>query len=70
MIYDLRYIGTLGTDMNALITKFLDGVRYTAKQHELLKSYGTADVTFGTVSSWCHVICKIICVIICYFKYR
>lgn len=49
MLYAL--LGTLGIDMNALVTKFVNGVKYTAKQHELFKSYGTTEVIFGTVSS-------------------
>lgn len=34
-----------------LITKFLTGVKYTATPHNILQSYGTIDVTFGTVNS-------------------
>ncbi|XP_014469238.1 PREDICTED: 39S ribosomal protein L1, mitochondrial [Dinoponera quadriceps] len=42
--------GTLGTDMNMLVTKFVNGVKYTAKQHEMQKSYGTTDVIIGTLN--------------------
>jgi len=41
--------GTLHSDMQTLVTKFLTGVKYTAKPHETIKTYGTADITFGTV---------------------
>ncbi|XP_029661895.1 uncharacterized protein LOC115234732 [Formica exsecta] len=40
-------LGTLSSDMNMLVTKFLTGIKYTAKPHDFLKSYGTIDVTFG-----------------------
>ncbi|XP_011873695.1 PREDICTED: 39S ribosomal protein L1, mitochondrial [Vollenhovia emeryi] len=41
--------GTLGADVKMLVTKFLNGIMYTAKPHELLKSYGTIDIAFGTL---------------------
>ncbi|XP_071565001.1 large ribosomal subunit protein uL1 [Temnothorax nylanderi] len=41
--------GTLGADIKMLVTKFLNGIRYTAKPHEMLKSYGTIDIAFGTI---------------------
>lgn len=41
--------GTLSTDIKAVINKFLSGIKYTAKPHEFLKTYGTIDVAFGTV---------------------
>lgn len=68
MIYTVS--GTLGTDMKAIITKFLDGVRYAGKQHDLLKSYGTADVIFGTVSSLCHVFSEYTSNFMFHFKCR
>ncbi|XP_011153153.1 39S ribosomal protein L1, mitochondrial isoform X2 [Harpegnathos saltator] len=43
-------LGTLGNDINALVMKFLNGVKYTVKPHDLLKSYGTTDVIFGTLN--------------------
>ncbi|CAL1680077.1 unnamed protein product [Lasius platythorax] len=42
-------LGTLNPDMNMLVTKFLTGIKYTAKPHDVLKSYGTVDITFGTL---------------------
>ncbi|KAL6434108.1 hypothetical protein ACFW04_005922 [Cataglyphis niger] len=42
-------LGTLSPNMNTLVSKFLTGIKYTAKPHDLLKSYGTIDVTFGTL---------------------
>lgn len=42
-------LGTLSSDMKMLVTKFLTGIKYTAKPHDLLKTYGTIDVTFGTL---------------------
>lgn len=33
-----------------LVTKFLTGIKYTAKPHDILKSYGTINIAFGTVS--------------------
>lgn len=47
MLFDL--LGTLGTDIKMLVTKFLIGIKYSAKPHDMLKSYGTIDVAFGTV---------------------
>lgn len=43
-------LGTLNTDIKMLVTKFLIGIRYSAKPHDILKSYGTIDVAFGTVN--------------------
>ncbi|EFN65697.1 39S ribosomal protein L1, mitochondrial [Camponotus floridanus] len=42
-------LGTLSPDMNMLVTKFLTGIKYMAKPQNLLQSYGTIDVTFGTL---------------------
>lgn len=42
-------LGTLSSDMNMLVTKFLTGIKYTAKPHDVLKSYGTIDISFGTL---------------------
>ncbi|XP_020289042.1 39S ribosomal protein L1, mitochondrial [Pseudomyrmex gracilis] len=41
--------GTLSTDVKAAVSKFLSGIKYTAKPHEYLKTYGTIDVAFGTI---------------------
>ncbi|XP_011640079.1 39S ribosomal protein L1, mitochondrial [Pogonomyrmex barbatus] len=41
--------GTLDTDIKKLVTKFLNGIKYTANPHVVLKSYGTVDITFGTL---------------------
>lgn len=53
MSYHMIFVlsGTLGSDIKMLVTKFLNGIKYTAKPHDLLKSYGTIDVAFGTVTS-------------------
>jgi len=52
-LYDFCSVrkGTLNSDMPTLVTKFLTGVKYTAKPHDAFKTYGTADITFGTVCS-------------------
>ncbi|KYN27399.1 39S ribosomal protein L1, mitochondrial, partial [Trachymyrmex cornetzi] len=42
-------LGTLGTDLKTMVTKFLTGMRYTGKPHETLNSFGTVDVAFGTL---------------------
>ncbi|RLU15021.1 hypothetical protein DMN91_012908 [Ooceraea biroi] len=41
--------GTLNPDIQMLVRKFLTGVEYTAKPHDTFKSYGTIDVTVGTL---------------------
>ncbi|XP_011167787.2 39S ribosomal protein L1, mitochondrial [Solenopsis invicta] len=41
--------GTLSTDIKMLVTKFLTGIKYTAKPHDILKSYGTVEIPFGTL---------------------
>jgi len=33
-----------------LVTKFLNGIKYKGEPHGTLKSYGTVNVAFGTVS--------------------
>lgn len=40
-------IGTLGTDMKKLVTKFKNGIGYTAIPHKTFKEYGEINVTFG-----------------------
>ncbi|XP_012339683.1 uncharacterized protein LOC100871180 isoform X1 [Apis florea] len=40
-------IGNLGTDMNKLVTKFKNGIGYTAIPHKTFKEYGEINVAFG-----------------------
>ncbi|KAL0104598.1 hypothetical protein PUN28_017386 [Cardiocondyla obscurior] len=42
-------LGTLNSDIKMVVNKFRNGIKYTAKPHDLLKSYGTTDVIFGTL---------------------
>ncbi|XP_012058842.1 PREDICTED: 39S ribosomal protein L1, mitochondrial [Atta cephalotes] len=41
--------GTLDTDLKTMITKFSTGMKYMGKPHEILKSFGTVDIAFGTL---------------------
>lgn len=51
VFYHMTFVllGTLGADIEMLVRKFLTGMKYMAKPHDVLKSYGTIDVAFGTV---------------------
>jgi len=51
ILYDFYFTrkGTLHSDMQTLVMKFLTGVNYTAKSYDVCKTYGTTEVTFGTV---------------------
>ncbi|XP_011699010.1 PREDICTED: 39S ribosomal protein L1, mitochondrial isoform X2 [Wasmannia auropunctata] len=41
--------GTLSTDIKMLVTKFLMGIKYTGMPHDVVKSYGTINIAFGTL---------------------
>lgn len=49
-INNLNILGSLGTDMNKLVTKFKNGIGYTAIPHKIFKEYGQINVTFGLVN--------------------
>lgn len=42
--------GTLSPDIKMLVTKFITGIKYTAKPHDILKYYGTINIEFGTLN--------------------
>ncbi|XP_012228916.1 large ribosomal subunit protein uL1 [Linepithema humile] len=43
-------MGTLNPDIKMLVTKFVTGIKYTAKPHDVVKFYGTIDIEFGTLN--------------------
>lgn len=49
-INNLNILGSLGTDMNKLVTKFKNGIGYTAIPHKIFKEYGQINVAFGLVN--------------------
>ncbi|XP_012541479.1 39S ribosomal protein L1, mitochondrial [Monomorium pharaonis] len=42
-------LGTLSTDLKMLVNKFLTGIKYTAKPHDVFNYYGTVEIPFGTL---------------------
>jgi hypothetical protein len=43
-------LGTLGTDIPGMVSKFCNGVEYTAKANENIKDFGWIFTPFGKVS--------------------
>lgn len=49
-VIDTNVSGNLGNHMDRLVTKFREGIQYSAIPMEDDKQYGQIDVVFGTVN--------------------
>jgi hypothetical protein len=45
------FLGTLGTDIPGMVSRFHSGIEYTTKMDEYLKDFGWIFTSFGKVSS-------------------
>jgi hypothetical protein len=51
MVNKYFFLGTLGTDIPGMVSRFHSGIEYTAKVDQYLKDFGWIFTPFGKVSS-------------------